>query len=112
MAFDAAITEKSADLIVLERARDHILQHGWLQGSLGSDGGPVCIMGALCAADGWAKGDIIAQERVRRTTLLGFEARYMDAHKAVAWNDAPGRTQAEVLARFDTAIARLAGETQ
>ena len=45
----------------------------------------------------------VSKEHGRTCSLLGFT----DPIEAWKWNDAPERTHAEVLQRFDEAIARL-----
>jgi hypothetical protein len=115
MAFDAAITEKPRDLIVLEKARERIAR-GWCQGSA-KTGDSFCVIGSLLDAAsiprswgldwlwfiplphyGWNWE--VATPHLK---LLGF-ASVTDAYR---WNDARERTQPEVLARFDAAIERL-----
>lgn len=96
MAYDSDLTPKSADLIVLEKARA-IVARGWCQNALQTDSG-FCIIGALGEA---APDDVCLMGPW--ISLLGFGET-----NAAEWNDAPGRTQAEVLARFDEAISRLA----
>lgn len=46
MAYDAAITEKSRDLIVLEKARERIAR-GWCTLEREDKHGNVCLRGAL-----------------------------------------------------------------
>jgi|ERR1700677_1000200 len=105
--FDAEIEEKSRDLIVLERAREKIAR-GWCQNRWRKDGA-VCIVGAIADAI-----DDVDQVAVRRGHNCTHWIDLMDALGApradAIWNDARGRTQAEVLARFDSAIARLSAQ--
>lgn len=97
MPFDSEITTKSRELIVLEKARERIAQ-GWCQGNFNSRGpGPACIVGALIGVSE------TTQEHTSAYRALGFTG----GGEVVGWNDAPGRTQVEVLARFDAAIERL-----
>lgn len=101
MPFDSEIPARSRDMIVLEKARERIAQ-GWCQATYGKDA-KVCLLGALnFAVTGRADEDQYAR-------LLGFRTRGWKTAGTVAfeWNDATGRTQAEVLARFDAAIAKL-----
>lgn len=108
MPFDSEITPKSADRIVLEKARERIAR-GWCQRLRFGDNGSVCIVGALQVATGLEGiGSNVGAYRatVPWQALLGFSNVGDDV--ADCWNDAKGRTQAEVLARFDEAISRLA----
>lgn len=107
MPFDAEISTKSRDLLILERARAWIAQ-GWCQHSgirRGKRGQEVCTGGAVVQTLTVMKISPPEYEALLAAALnnLGFE-KSIDH---VLWNDAPGRTQAEVLARFDVAIARL-----
>ena len=99
MPFDAEITPKSRDLIVLEKARAR-LARGWGHGArcLWPFGKNLCIVSSLCHEGMKSNADT-----ARVLSTLGFDS----SKETIEWNDAPGRTQAEVLARFDTAIARL-----
>lgn len=87
---------------VLEKAAELLEEPGaWTQGALGRDvdGDPVvvpqlaacmCVHGALAKAAGksrlylWPTGAVLALQEAVRANV-------------VAWNDAPGRTQAEVV---------------
>lgn len=110
MPFDAEITEMSRDLIVLERARA-IIAAGWAKGGSAESGVATyrendhahCAMNALCIAE--SETPYFSQDYERAAGLLGFS--YWGA--VWNWNDAPSRTKAEVLARFDAAIAKLGG---
>lgn len=102
MPFDAEVTTKSRDQIVLEKARTRVAkrwkQHGGIR-RCASD--PWCMLVACTDIDTAHFVPYFSLSPFAR--LLGFET-WTDA---VEWNDAPGRTQAEVLARFDAAIERL-----
>lgn len=98
MPFDAEVSQTNTDKLILQRARDNAVRC-W-------GGGGVKPFNTLCMAqcvwevlgdyaDAWT-GDRIAQ-------ALGFHDKW-DLYR---WNDAAGRTQAEAVARFDEAIARL-----
>lgn len=106
MPFDSEIPARSRDLIVLEKARERIAR-GWCQQVRHNTEGAVCIVGALQDAAGIPEGtnrDIYAAT-APWTDPLGFSSEGFDFPDT--WNDALGRTQAEVLARFDAAIAKL-----
>ena len=95
---------------VLVKARA-LIAKGWCQGAVSrsGDGTEVphlsdlacswCIVGAVCAV---GKTSAPALDALRRVT--GVRNGYLDN-----WNDAPERTQADVLAAFDETIARLEG---
>jgi hypothetical protein len=67
-------------------------EHGWTQGAYGSGDGPVCLHGAirLCAPE---PGDAHLIEQVANRHGWG-----------TGWNDADGRTEAEVRARLAVGI--------
>ena len=78
---------------VYDKAIEIIHERGWVQGGeiRGGSGG-TCLMLALCEADlniDW------------RATL-----RHLDLTAIIAWNDTPGRTADEVIAKL-----KLASET-
>lgn len=104
MAYDKEADPVSADMLVLQRARDRIAA-GWCQDRLQYEGA-VCIMGGINCANtgshGYLEGPILPYIE-KWASLLGF-----DGFEVIEWNNAPERTQAEVLDRFDTAIDRLA----
>ncbi len=98
MPFDAEITTKSRDLIVLEKARARIAR-GWVNHAPRYKN-TWCIVETV----EWLDIPILLP-------ALGFDDGGPvwggPFRAAVDWNDAPGRTKAEVLARFDAAIERL-----
>jgi len=110
MPFDAEVNAPSKDKLVLQRARD-IVAAGWAQGGSAESGlasyreneSSHCAMNALCISlcDMPGRHGLPAFEHAAQ--LLGFD--WLGA--VWAWNDAPGRTKVEVIARFDEAIARL-----
>lgn len=73
----------------LLKAADYIERHGWQQEFLGCGGGPVCVLGGI----------YYANEGRYYITAAG---RLMDSlgGRADQWNDRPGRTQAEVVAKL------------
>ena len=118
---------------ILKDAR-RLVANGWCQDSYWTDKeqGPTkvrcyCVLGALGRASdrhdvvdangqhvqlpppGWGRTEMqtlrLAQYALGRT-LMELEDDEEDA-SIPAWNDAPGRTQTEVLELFDHAIARL-----
>lgn len=79
------------DAEVRERAACILETNGWLQFSFGKDGGPRCLGGALSEANA-----------LRSVAIL--EAMFPGVADAVMagvnWNNAPGRTMAEVAAKL------------
>lgn len=76
-----------------------LIARGWVQGiyELRTDDGlKFCALGAIHGAESYNPGD-------SRDAQLTF--RNAIPLPIVPWNDTPGRTQAEVLAAFDRAIA-------
>lgn len=114
MPFDPGLDEtdtRSRDLIVLEKARARIAR-GWCQNTPDSSGGSVCMGGAYQVVTAGSPSNLFhsgAMDKFAR--LLGFrggkEVGHRPGDRMVQWNDAPGRTQQEVLQRFDTAIRTL-----
>ncbi len=97
MPFDGTNLDESTQLLIEGRER---VERGWCQGKM-RGWGKVCAMGAI-----WPMNRII--------TETAYEGAYARLHRAVGgrpewgvpqWNDVPGRTQDEVLAAFDKAIA-------
>lgn len=100
---------------ILTKARA-LIKKGWAQGAFARDkDGKIalikgkqatcfCITGAVCriSSSYIMQGDCFESlKRALRLPTLADVAR---------WNDAPGRTQAEVLAAFDKAIALARAE--
>lgn len=107
MPFDSEIPTRSRDLIILEKARERIAR-GWCQRADQHDDN-VCLVRAVSDVLGYHRydpyGGIFAPDVQRAIGALGLFSG--DTGEPSKWNDAPGRTQAEVLARFDAAIERL-----
>ncbi len=105
MPFDSDASGNST-LATLVRVRE-IIAKGWCQGAY-QIGDSYCMVGAIMAATGyWYVGEKLSPNpKDRAWELLAVVFPYSTA-SATAWNDAPERTKADVLARFDEAIARL-----
>ena len=98
----------------LKEAQALLRRDGWQQGQWGpvppEECGSRCVAGALQAvAGGPMRLDLEVRYHLQRTILLdcppGDDMLYL-----TAWNDTPGRTEAEVHDLIDRTIARL--ETQ
>lgn len=72
------------------KAEELIERVGWVQGALRDSTGRVCLVGALYAACSFAAND---PYRAAYNRLMKFSG----SGNLAAWNDAPGRTKAEVL---------------
>lgn len=104
---------------VLVRARALIEERGWIQGSAGDERG-YCSLGAIVNAlgsqDPGARHPTEASLGAIRTlaSVASGDPPYLLAEVGILrvqgividWNDAPGRTQEQVLRAFDVAIAR------
>lgn len=105
----------AADTIAGLRAARALIEKGWTQRTYArdangnvveeTDGGAV----AFCAAGAcWAVSSREARDALRRQ--VGLETNTPDWPSISAFNDAPDRTQQDVLALFDRTIARLEAE--
>jgi hypothetical protein len=94
-------------LAVLTAARA-LVERGWTQGEYArhKNGRPIgpAEPNAVC----WcATGAIMATGKSLAADLAVYHLGDALGDSVLRWNDTPGRTQAEVLALFDRAIARL-----
>lgn len=105
MAYDSESKPVNADLLILQRARDRVAK-GWRQARR-EYGGEVCIVGALEYAM-FGAHDVSGGNIYIQVGTGAHQLGFADGDEASHWNDAKGRTQTEVLARFDQAIDRLA----
>lgn len=88
---------------VLLKAADHIERYGWQQGGAGSPHGPCCALGAIAAGPivhGVSAPAAIAEAEDMLRDWIKRQA-------VSAWNDAPDRTAAEVIAALRGAAAGL-----
>lgn len=95
---------------VLEGARRELKTRGWVQGLLFS-GRRCCSIGAVNLATANTGLEFLDQQAIRTraisllTNVTGAADCAISSTNAVAnWNDAPDRTEEEVLAAFDAAI--------
>jgi len=77
--------------------RNRLVSRGWCQGSLGPIEGPNCLVGAMS----YSKADLPE----------GFY-KFLGASGLISWNDAPDRTEGEVIGVLDQYIAELEGWTE
>lgn len=87
----------------LARAAELIEEHGWCQGGFYDDQGRMCVDFALLMAEA------TSNERARRLLTDELRRRGDRERSVVEWNDAPGRTQLEVLAVLRAAATRWEG---
>ena len=94
------MSDKSAILQVLRTARERLARPGgWIQGDFERNGG-FCVAGA-CGMELRTRSTKATSDAISRLEeLIGRD--WIDL-----WNDAPGRTQAEVVALVDRAISEI-----
>jgi hypothetical protein len=99
-----------ADLRLFKNALRVILEHGWVQGRGGTYEDGVCAMGSLNAAGtqhmkGHGHRDFVHKFH---PVTLEFTQRWIAPYTDIpSWNDAPGRTEAEVIAFFRAGIIHI-----
>jgi hypothetical protein len=107
MPLDGSNFEQQDEVLdLLRRARDLISQPGkWHQGDFYSRcRTKVCAHGAILDCGGIrSKAFLPATAILERALLQGWD-------DIAVYNDAPGRTQAEIVALFDRAIAKREGK--
>jgi hypothetical protein len=87
----------------IQAARRKLLEHGWIQGTVGDSDGATCAMGAISYVAIKAHPSVSAFARIAFGSSFNHPN---DAYGAIAdWNDAPGRTFDEVIALFDRVLA-------
>ncbi len=107
---DGTVIQDQDQLVTkLEAMRAHIIEHGWCQDKLFDHEGRVCLRGAMHRVGvpifnmfDWSS----SMDEVISDTIGGRGSRSF-ARNVVDWNNAPGRTQGEVLTLIDRTIARL-----
>lgn len=94
---------------ILRKAK-HILENdGWCQGTMHSSQGH-CAIGALRVVSSGA-GLMAAREALEN--VIGTPAWISAGYSLIAWwNDYPGRTKEEIIAKFDQAIASAESQDQ
>lgn len=102
----------AADL--LTRAADILLEFEWQQGSAGSrEIGSMCAVGAILEAGRDATGLFYSDQAKEACAINGTARDVCGIWPLATWNDEPGRTKAEVVARLREAAetSRLASTT-
>lgn len=104
MPYDGESDLDGTTKVLLEARR--LVEEGWCQGAYEDEAGRVCLQLALYLGQGASESQVTvgmsASDRVVK--LIG--PFYASAtHPIQGWNDAPERTQAEVLELLDRAIA-------
>ena len=79
---------------VLREAAAILERDGWEQGTYGDESGPNCIRGAINRAAG-CKSTVSVNEEIAHPAYVAI-TRHIHCGLEL-WNDAPGRTQAEVV---------------
>lgn len=82
----------------LLKAADYIDEHGWCQGDSGDASGRVCLVGAL---------EMTINDRRRLKSAADALRHSIGCSRLSRWNDAPERTQAEVVAALRAAAAEV-----
>lgn len=112
-------TNKENVLCTLLAARTIIDVDGWTQGGAGmTERGACCAAVAIGIARSSELIDVADSEKLRvgsdiyaaQKALRPFMGKPFADKFIMAWNDAPGRTKAQVLKAFDKAIAKLERE--
>lgn len=101
--------QTAADLLAAAR---HIQQYGHIKGKYGALGKPCCMVGALQVAvfgqtldeDGAVPTVLSRRYDVARDALF---QEIPEGRRMPDWNDAPERTEAEVVAKFNKAAERV-----
>jgi hypothetical protein len=104
MLFDPnwkAKPKPATDADIYEAAADAIELRGHAKGRLQDEKGGVCLFGALSLV---VNGEAFSGAG-RAWTLLKAMEPFVDAYEAVKWNNAPERTQAEVVGALRAAAA-------
>lgn len=89
-------------LSVLFAAREAV-SRGWCQGTFRDSEGRVCAVGAIRRAAGGDESAVAPGITVNRALDTFIEANDIP-WLVSSWNDAPNRTQNDVVAAFDRAI--------
>lgn len=92
-------------LFHLRRGHKALTTNGWCQGQPQNAAGQVCLIGALWPIqEGWSDA--------RDYLWNALSAAEQDEWSLVGWNDAKGRTAAEVIDLYDRAIAQAEADLE
>lgn len=91
MPFDAVELEDWQKTLL--KAAEIVRERGLRQGAYGFDGGPVCAVGAMFAADTTGASVLAARDAL---------SKHLGVQHPMFWNDKPGRTAEEVAAVMET----------
>jgi hypothetical protein len=84
----------------------YLVAYGWCQDAMWDDQGRRCILGAQLAVLQAGYGTATTVQRARTLLMEQFTAQDPDVRNVDEWNDAPGRTAAQVHRQLDIAAAR------
>ncbi|GAA5014464.1 DUF6197 family protein [Kitasatospora paranensis] len=87
----------------------YLTVHGWCQGRLWDEQGRRCLLGAQLAVLAAGYGTEATAMRARRFLMEQFTAQDPTVRSVDRWNDAEGRTPAQVHRALDIAAARAHG---
>ena len=89
-----------------ERAAEIMRERGFAKGTGQDDDGNVCTGGAMA----WAVYERMGGEDVRVDLMKMAKEMDLDEFAVPFWNDAPGRTQEEVIDRLEQTAKKLRNE--
>lgn len=107
MPFDGRNFKQQQDevLVLLRQARERVAQpYGWTQG-VAEYNGKVCTIGAIEFFIPDMGTHLIASEALAKQLPAEHYPDLDASCRLISYNDAPGRTQAEIVALYDRAIA-------
>ncbi|MFJ4091215.1 hypothetical protein ACIPYS_06485 [Kitasatospora sp. NPDC089913] len=84
----------------------YLTVHGWCQGALWDERGRRCLLGAQLAVLAAGYGTPATAMDARRHLMEQFTRQERSVRSVDQWNDAPGRTAAEVHRQLDIAQSR------
>lgn len=89
----------------LERAKDLLINCGWIQGSPGSSARGFCMTGAIGEVVSSFSDQLAVRAALKEHLPEKFDYRCRcSGCQIIAYNDADGRTKEEILAVFDKAL--------
>jgi hypothetical protein len=91
---------RESDIIETLKAARAMIERRWCPQGGSDEMGGVCIIAALSAVTGWQSPEYESARKYVRSAIPNIGTESLPE-----WNDAAGRTQGEVIAAFDRAIA-------